>query len=68
MTTIDEAKNMRTSSVMLKEQLNVKKKLELSIKSGSTVDVANAYLVDNGMEIKITLWAEDAKIFKMVTK
>ena len=32
----------------------------VNTKAGSTVDVANAMLVDNGMEIKITLWAEDA--------
>ena len=44
-----------TSTVERKEDVRT-----VNTKAGSTVDVANAYLVDNGMEIKITLWAEDA--------
>ena len=60
MTTIDEAKNMRSGinvegTVERKEEIRT-----VNTKAGSTVDVANAMLVDNGMEIKITLWAEDA--------
>ena len=60
MTTIDEAKNMRSGinvegTVERKEEVRT-----VNTKAGSTVDVANAFLVDNGMEIKITLWAEDA--------
>ena len=58
MTTIDEAKNMRSGinvegTVERKEEIRT-----VNTKAGSTVDVANAMLVDNGMEIKITLWAD----------
>ena len=60
MTTIDEAKNMRSG---INVEGTVERKSEVrnvNTKAGSTVDVADAMLVDNGMEIKITLWAEDA--------
>ena len=59
MTTIDEAKNMRSG---INVEGTVERKSEVrnvNTKAGST-DVADAMLVDNGMEIKITLWAEDA--------
>ena len=64
MTTIDDAKNMRSGinvegTVERKEDVRT-----VNTKAGSTVDVANAFLVDNGMEIKITLWAEDASNIK----
>ena len=59
MTTIDEAKNMR-SGINVEGTVERKEEVRTVNTAGSTVDVANAMLVDNGMEIKITLWAEDA--------
>ena len=54
MTTIDEAKNMRSG---INVEGTVERKSEVrnvNTKAGSTVDVCDAMLVDNGMEIKIT--------------
>ena len=53
MTTIDEAKNMRSGinvegTVERKEEVRT-----VNTKAGSTVDVANAMLVDNGMELSL---------------
>ena len=58
--TLDEAKNMRQGinvegTVERKEEVRT-----VNTKAGLTIDVTNAYLVDNEMEIKITLWEEDA--------
>ena len=36
----------------------------VNTKAGGTVDVANAFLVDDSGEIKLTLWADDAKNIK----
>ena len=64
MTTISEAHNMRSG-------INVQGKVErkedvrpVYTKAVVTVDVANAFLVDDSGEIKLTLWADDAKNIK----
>ena len=59
MVTAEEAKNMRSG-------INIEGKVErkeesrtVNTKSGGTIDVCNAYLVDESGEIKLTLWADD---------
>jgi len=59
MVTAEEAKNMRSG-------VNIEGKVErkgetrtVNKKSGGTIDVCDAYLVDDSGEIKLTLWADD---------
>jgi len=59
MVTAEEAKNMRSG-------VNIEGKVErkgeprtVNKKSGGTIDVCDAYLVDESGEIKLTLWADD---------
>ena len=59
MVTAEEAKNMRSG-------INIEGKVErkeesrtVNTKSGGTIDVCNAYLVDESGEIRLTLWADD---------
>jgi hypothetical protein len=68
MTTIDEAKNMRSGinvegTVERKEEVRT-----VNTKAGSTVDVANAMLVDNGMELRLHCGQKMQTIFKMATE
>ena len=63
MVTVEEVKNMRSG---IDVEGKVERKEEprtVNTKSGGTIDVCNAYLVDESGEIKLTLWADDiAKI------
>ncbi len=63
MVTAEEAKNMR-SGVNIEGKVERKEEARtVNTKSGGTIDVCNAYLVDESGEIKLTLWADDiAKI------
>ncbi len=59
MVTTEEAKNLRNG---IDIEGTVERKGEsrtVSMKSGGTIDVCDAYLVDQAGEIKLTLWAED---------
>ena len=64
MATISEALNMIS---VINFQGKVERKEDVrtvNTKAGGTVDVANAYLVDDSGEIKLTLWADDANNIK----
>ncbi|MDP6857504.1 MAG: DNA-binding protein [Candidatus Nitrosopelagicus sp.] len=64
MTTISEALNMR-SGINVQGKVDRKEEVRtVNTKAGGTVDVANAFLVDDSGEIKLTLWADDAKNIK----
>jgi len=59
MVTAEQAKNMRSG-------INIEGTIErkgdprtVNMKSGGTIDVCDAYLVDEGGEIKFTLWGDD---------
>ncbi len=59
MVTAEQAKNMRSG-------VNVEGKVErkgeprtVNTRAGGTVDVCDAYLVDDSGEIKLTLWGDD---------
>ncbi len=59
MTTAEEAKNMRNN---INIEGTVERKGELRTvnkKAGGTIDVCDAYLVDESGEIKLTLWGDD---------
>jgi len=59
MTTTDEAKNMRNG---INIEGTVERKGEtrtVNKKAGGTIDVCDAYLVDDVGEIKLTLWGDD---------
>jgi len=60
MVTAEEAKNMR-GGVDIEGTVERKGEARtVNMKSGGTIDVCDAYLVDEtGGEIKLTLWAED---------
>jgi len=59
MVTAEEAKNMR-SGVNIEGKVERKEEPRtVNTKSGGTIDVCNAYLVDESGEIKLTLWADD---------
>ncbi len=60
MVTVEQAKNMR-GGVDIEGTVERKgEKRAVNMKSGGTIDVCDAYLVDEaGDEIKLTLWAED---------
>ncbi len=60
MVTAEEAKKMR-SGVNIEGKIQRKGETRtVNKKAGGTVDVCDAYLVDDaGGEIKLTLWAED---------
>lgn len=55
----EQAKNMR-SGVNLQAKVDRKgEPRTVNLKSGGTIDVCDAYLVDEAGEIKLTLWADD---------
>ncbi len=59
MTTTEEAKNMRSG---IDIEGTVERKGEtrtVNKKAGGTIDVCDAYLVDDSGEIKLTLWGDD---------
>ena len=59
MTTAEEAKNMRNN---INIEGTVERKGEsrtVNKKAGGTIDVCDAYLVDESGEIKLTLWGDD---------
>jgi replication factor A1 len=59
MTTAEEAKNMRSD---INIEGTVERKGEprtVNKKDGGTIDVCDAYLVDESGEIKLTLWGDD---------
>jgi len=59
MTTTEEAKNMRNG---INIEGTVERKGEtrtVNKKAGGTIDVCDAYLVDDVGEIKLTLWGDD---------
>ena len=59
MTTTEEAKNMRNG---VNIEGTVERKGEtrtVNKKAGGTIDVCDAYLVDDVGEIKLTLWGDD---------
>ena len=59
MVTAEEAKNMR-SGVNIEGKVERKEESRtVNTKSGGTIEVCNAYLVDESGEIKLTLWADD---------
>ncbi len=61
MVTTEEAKNMR-SKVDIEGTIQRKGETRtVNMKSGGSIDVCDAYLVDEAGEIKLTLWAEDIK-------
>ncbi len=56
----EQAKNMRRSGVNI--QGKVERKGEprtVNMRSGGTIDVCDAYIVDEVGEIKLTLWGDD---------
>ena len=56
---IESAKNMRSG---VNVEATVERKGErrtVNKKAGGTIDVCDAYLVDESGEIKLTLWADD---------
>ncbi len=55
----DQAKNMR-SGVNIEGTVERKgERRTVNMKRGGTIDVCDAYLVDDAGEIKLTLWADD---------
>ena len=59
MTTTEEAKNMRNG---INIEGTIERKGEtrtVNKKAGGTIDVCDAYLVDDAGEIKLTLWGDD---------
>ena len=59
MVTAEEAKNMR-SGVNIEGKVERKEEPRtVNTKAGGTIEVCNAYLVDESGEIKLTLWADD---------
>ena len=59
MVTTEEAKNLR-SGVNIEGTVARKGETRtVNKKAGGTIDVCDAYLVDEAGEIKLTLWAED---------
>ncbi len=59
MHTTEQAKNMR-SGVNLQAKVDRKgEPRTVNLKSGGTIEVCDAYLVDEAGEIKLTLWADD---------
>ncbi len=59
MVTAEEAKNMR-SGVNIEGKVERKEEPRtVNTKAGWTIEVCNAYLVDESGEIKFTLWADD---------
>lgn len=63
MITIEEAKNTR-SGIDVEGVISRKGEVRnVNTKSGGTIDVCDAYLKDDSGEIKLTLWAEDAKAY-----
>jgi len=59
MTTAEQAKNMRSD---INIEGTVERKGEprtVNKKDGGTIDVCDAYLVDESGEIKLTLWGDD---------
>ena len=59
MTTTEEAKNMRNG---INIEGTVERKGEtrtVNKKAGGTIDVCDAYLIDDVGEIKLTLWGDD---------
>ena len=59
MTTTEEAKNMRNG---INIEGTIERKGEtrtVNKKAGGTIDVCDAYLVDDVGEIKLTLWGDD---------
>jgi len=65
MVTAEQAKNMR-SGVDIEGTVERKgEPRNVSMKSGGTIDVCDAYLVDEtGGDIKLTLWGEDVERIK----
>lgn len=60
---IEEAKNTR-SNIDVEGVISRKGEVRnVNTKSGGTIDVCDAYLKDDSGEIKLTLWAEDAKAY-----
>lgn len=61
MVSIEDAKNMR-SGIDVEGYITKKGEVRnVNTKSGGTIDVCDAYLKDDSGEVKLTLWAEDAK-------
>jgi len=59
MTTTEEAKNMR-SDINIEGTVERKGEVRtVNKKAGGTIDVCDAYLVDEAGEIKLTLWGDD---------
>ncbi len=59
MTTTEEAKNMR-SGINLEGTVERKGETRtVNKKAGGTIDVCDAYIVDDVGEIKLTLWGDD---------
>ncbi len=55
----EQAKNMR-SGVNIEGTVERKgERRTVNMKRGGTIDVCDAYLVDDAGEIKLTLWADD---------
>jgi replication factor A1 len=68
MTTTEEAKNMRSG---IDIEGTVERKGEtrtVNKKAGGTIDVCDAYLVDEAGEIKLTLWGDDIPTINDGTK
>ena len=59
MVTVEEAKNMRGGVDIEGTVARKGEKRTVSMKSGGTIDVCDAFLTDDTGEIKLTLWAED---------
>ena len=64
MVTTEQAKNMRNG---IDIEGTIERKGEsrtVNQKSGGTIEVCDAYLVDDSGEIKLTLWADDIAAIK----